>query len=34
MRERLDALQRDHGRHFRPDRGWQLTPAGIYRGGH
>ena len=34
MRERLDALQRDHGRHFRPDRGWQLTPAGLYRGGH
>ncbi|MFB1489797.1 MULTISPECIES: enoyl-CoA hydratase-related protein [unclassified Thiocapsa] len=34
MRERLDALQRDHGRHFRPERGWQLTPAGLYRGGH
>ncbi|CRI67555.1 Short chain enoyl-CoA hydratase / 3-hydroxyacyl-CoA dehydrogenase [Thiocapsa sp. KS1] len=34
MRERLDTLQRDHGRHFRPDRGWQLTPAGLYRGGH
>lgn len=34
MRERLDALQRDHGRHFRPDRGWQLTPARLYRGGH
>ncbi len=34
MRERLAALQRDHGRHFRPDRGWQLTPAGLYRGGH
>jgi 3-hydroxyacyl-CoA dehydrogenase / enoyl-CoA hydratase / 3-hydroxybutyryl-CoA epimerase len=38
MRERLDALQRDHGRHFRPDRGWRLTPTGLYpglyRGGH
>jgi 3-hydroxyacyl-CoA dehydrogenase / enoyl-CoA hydratase / 3-hydroxybutyryl-CoA epimerase len=34
MRERLDVLQREHGRHFRPDRGWQLNPAGIYRGGH
>jgi 3-hydroxyacyl-CoA dehydrogenase/enoyl-CoA hydratase/3-hydroxybutyryl-CoA epimerase len=34
MRERLDRLQRDHGRHFRPDQGWTLTPAGLYGGGH
>jgi 3-hydroxyacyl-CoA dehydrogenase / enoyl-CoA hydratase / 3-hydroxybutyryl-CoA epimerase len=34
MRERLDRLQRDHGRHFRPDQGWKLTPAGLYGGGH
>jgi 3-hydroxyacyl-CoA dehydrogenase/enoyl-CoA hydratase/3-hydroxybutyryl-CoA epimerase len=34
MRERLARLQHDHGRHFRPDKGWQLTPAGLFRGGH
>ncbi len=29
MRERLASLQRSHGGHFRPDRGWNLHPAGI-----
>ncbi|MBK1720364.1 3-hydroxyacyl-CoA dehydrogenase NAD-binding domain-containing protein [Thiocystis violacea] len=29
MRERLASLQRRHGGHFRPDRGWNPHPAGI-----
>lgn len=29
MRDRLASLQRSHGGHFRPDRGWSLHPAGV-----